>query len=55
MDTQWRMGPAGPIGLDNTAVFQTLDRCKISDPDGELFAGIQVMERAALAVIYRKS
>jgi hypothetical protein len=49
------MGSGGPIGLDNTAVFDTLDRCKISDPDGELFAGIQVMERAALAAIYRKS
>lgn len=55
MDTQWRMGPSGPIGLDYGAVFQALDRCHIADPDGALFAGLQVMERAALAVIYRKS
>lgn len=49
------MGSGGPIGLDYGAVFQLLDRCKIADPDGTLFAGLQVMERAALAVIYRKS
>lgn len=53
VETQWRMGPRFPIGLDYPAVFATLDRCRITDPDGTVFAGLQVMERAALREIIR--
>lgn len=48
VQTQWRMGFGGATGLDYPAVFQTMDRCKIADPDGELFAGVQAIEFAAL-------
>ena len=54
IETQWRAGPGGAIGLDYPAVFQTLDRCRVDDPDGEVFAGIQLMEAAALNEIHRK-
>ena len=54
VETQWRQGPAGPAGLDNAAVFQTLDRCRIDDADGRIFDGLQLMERAALAAMYSK-
>ncbi len=48
IQTQWRTTFGGYTGLDYPAVFQVLDRLKIADPDGELFAGLQVMEFAAL-------
>jgi Phage related hypothetical protein (DUF1799) len=55
VDTQWRMGPRMPIGLDYPAVFVTLDRCRIADHDGAVFAGLQVMERAALREFIREA
>ena len=48
VQTQWRQGFGGPTGLDYPAVFQTMDRIGVRDADGEIFAGLQIMERAAL-------
>lgn len=49
--TQWRTGAVGATGLDYPAVFATLDRIRRDLDDAgrdDLFADIQVMERAAL-------
>lgn len=47
--TQWRVGMAGPTGLDYAAVYPLLDRAA-KDPQewDEMFSDIQVMEGAAL-------
>ena len=54
VQTQWRTGFGGPTGLDYTAVFQTMDRLRVADPEGEVFAGLQVMESAALRAMASK-
>lgn len=52
VQTQWRVaGMGGAIGLDYPAVFGVMDRARIDDNDGELFAGVQVMEVAALRAL----
>ena len=48
VQTQWRTGPGGFVGLDYQAVFSVMERLKIQDDDGELFAGLQIMEAVAL-------
>lgn len=48
VQTQWRIGLSGATGLDYSAVFQTMDRLKVSDPDGIVFEGLQIMECSAL-------
>lgn len=52
MTTQWRMGPSGCHGLDYTAVDVVMRRRGIEDVDGLVFAGLQVMEGAALAAMH---
>lgn len=50
--TQWRIGMAGPTGLDYNAVYPLLDRafsCRDDWEDG--FQCIRVMESAALEAI----
>ena len=52
VQTQWRIAPSGrAIGLDYSAVDVALRRLGIEDADGELFAGLQVMEVAALRAL----
>ena len=46
-ETQWRIGPAGWMGLDYPAVDVVLRRLKFDDA---VFADLQDMEREALAV-----
>lgn len=48
IQTQWIQGPGGATGLNYLAVFATMDRLKVQDPEGALFEGLQIMERAAL-------
>lgn len=50
MRTQWRMGPAGPVGLDYLAAYPLLDRQHRGSADAwnEAFADLRVMEAAAL-------
>ena len=47
--TQWRVGMAGPTGLDYGVLFQKMDRMKL-EPDeyNELENDIRTMEYAAL-------
>lgn len=47
--TQWRVGVAGPTGLDYTAVIASLRSMRISkDSQADIFADVRVMEGAAL-------
>lgn len=50
VQTQWRMGPGGPIGLDYAAVYPLLDRLHAGDADAwtDALDDIRVMEDAAL-------
>lgn len=49
VETQWRVAPNGRLyGLDYAAVDVALRRLRIDDETGEIFAGLQVMEVAAL-------
>lgn len=54
VQTQWRQSFGGPIGLDYSAVDVVLRRLKICDEDGEIFAGLQVMEFGALRAMAAK-
>lgn len=52
VQTQWRLaGMGGVVGLDYQAVDVVMRRLRIEDEDGELFAGLQVMEIAALKAL----
>lgn len=52
VQTQWRFGGMGtPVGLDYTAVDVAMRRLGMADDDGEIFAGLQVMEIAALGAV----
>ncbi len=52
--TQWRMAPSGaPIGLDYAACDCAIRRLDL-DCDSDLFAGLQVMERAAVQEMMRR-
>lgn len=52
--TQWRSAGAGRYGLDYVAVDVVMRRRGIADDQGTVFAGLQVMEFAALEVWSRK-
>ena len=52
VSTQWRVGFAGPTGLDYTALFARMDRLCL--PPGEyerLFQDVRVIESEALTVL----
>lgn len=55
MQTQWRAGSSGPIGLDYCAVYPLLDRMHPNDPDAwsDTLDDIRDMEGAALAELRR--
>ncbi|WP_341249066.1 DUF1799 domain-containing protein [Cupriavidus pauculus] len=49
METQWRVGMGGPVGLDYTALRIVMRMNRIPpDEQSELFEAVRVMERAAL-------
>lgn len=53
LQTQWRSGPSGPIGLDYNILYRKIDRMDASAEDlDRLEADIQIMEMAALDEIY---
>jgi hypothetical protein len=52
LQTQWRAGAAGLIGLDYNTLYRKLDRLHLTDQQYEDWeADIQTMEYAALAVM----
>ena len=47
--TQWRVGMAGPVGLDYTVIYHELDRTGVKGDDFEdMMWAIRVIEAAAL-------
>ncbi|MEC4750052.1 DUF1799 domain-containing protein [Methylomicrobium sp. Wu6] len=54
--TQWHYGPMGGVlGMNYPGVKCVLELTQKKAKRGELFTAIQVMERAAMAVMNRKS
>lgn len=53
VQTQWREGYAGPVGLDYNAVGFVFGIFK-PDEQREIFEGIQIMEVAALKAMRSK-
>ncbi len=55
MDTQWRVGMGGTVGLDYGPLFHRMDRMGLEKAEFDsLFRDIQVMEAAALEEIHRR-
>lgn len=51
MQTQWRMGFAGPTGLDYSALPVVVRMMRVPlDCRGDIFMGVRVMELATLGV-----
>lgn len=56
ISTQWRVGAAGPVGLDYNVVFHELDRAGIAGDDyDDMMAAIRVIESTALEAIHENS
>jgi len=56
LETQWRIGMAGPSGLDYAAIEPTLRLNSIKRADWpDLFRCIRILEREALDVMYAQS
>jgi len=51
MQTQWRVGFSGPIGLDYNVLFSLM---KLKNMSIDLLDDIRIMEDAALTEIHRK-
>ena len=52
LSTQWRIGVAGPTGLDYNVLFTRMDRMGLSEEGYErLFQDIRVIEGEALAIL----
>lgn len=51
--TQWRIGMAGPTGLDYSALYPLLDRLP-ADEWQSTFDDVRIMERAALDAMHEK-
>ena len=55
---QWRMGPGGPVALDNCAIEPTLRMAGIRVPDEQwpwVYADIKTMEAEALRTIHESN
>ncbi len=51
LQTQWRTGPRGPIGLDYGAVQWLFSLCSVAQPLA-LLEDLQIMEGAYLTELY---
>lgn len=54
LETQWRTGPRGLLGLDYRVVEWLLSLYQVAQPR-ELLEDLQVMERAFLEEIHRRA
>lgn len=53
--SQWRVGPNGPTGLDYNVLFHELDRRGLDeDAYEDLMSSIRVIEQAALKILTEK-
>ncbi|TKD32591.1 hypothetical protein FCG41_21925 [Azotobacter chroococcum] len=56
MDTQWRVGMAGPVGLDYGALEPVMRMRGIKKRDRQdVFAAVRIMEAEALRVMREKA
>lgn len=54
--TQWRVGAAGPTGLDRGVVLQDLRRLRLpQDDEDALYAQVREIERVALRKMHQLS
>ncbi|MCS0808689.1 DUF1799 domain-containing protein [Massilia agilis] len=52
LQTQWRVGAGGPVGLDYNTLFHKMDRMQLGpDEYDHLESDIRTMEHEALAVM----
>ncbi|AKJ28843.1 DUF1799 domain-containing protein [Caldimonas brevitalea] len=55
LQTQWRVGPGGPYGLDYSAIPDVLRMSSVPRSQWpEVFEAVQVMEAAALGAMHKK-
>ena len=53
MNTQWRVGPGGAVGLDYLALPVVIDMLSFEiESRGDLMRDIQIMENEALVVMH---
>ena len=51
VQTQWRVGLGGSVGLDYNVLFHELDRAALARDDyDDLFDAVRVIERAVLSI-----
>lgn len=56
LSTQWRVGAAGPVGLDYNVLFYRMDRMHLGEEDHQqLFDDIRVIESEALQILNQKT
>lgn len=54
IQTQWTIGPAGPIGLRYEVLPVVFDLLEIHEDRPDLFDALRVMESAALGELHRQ-
>lgn len=55
VQTQWRMGFGGAVGLDYNVLFNRLDRLRLPDRESDwLFDDLRVLEDEALLIFRKK-
>lgn len=55
VSTQWRVGMAGPVGLDYGPMFSLMGRMRLTEKEYDaLFNDMRVVERAALECMVQK-
>jgi hypothetical protein len=53
-NNQWRMGPAGPVGLDFGVIHHALDRKGVTgDAYDDFIYDMRILEEAALTELYK--
>lgn len=52
MDTQWQIGPGGPVGLIYSSLAEVWQRQRVPDEErDEVFEGLRVLEEETLLVV----
>jgi hypothetical protein len=55
LDTQWRVGMGGPVGLDYFTAYHRMDRMNLSPGEyNQLDEDLQAMEAVALRVMHEQ-
>lgn len=54
MQTQWRVGASGAIGLDYNVLNNIIELLNIESDKATLFSDIRIMEAKVLEIMHRK-